>query len=193
MNTRHSLNFAVAALLASLAIAHAQPNFTQVTNTVISDDIGQWVGCVWGDFRNSGYQDLIVCDYSGGYNAYYQNNVGTFTKITQGNPVQDADYHIYGGPGDYDNDGFLDLFITAGAYAPDATHNRLYHNNGDGSFTSVSGGGVTNQLGHYGACAWGTTITMDFWIYSWLITGFRMTMAVKTNCSIITAMARLRR
>ena len=43
--------------------------------------------------------------------------------------------------GDYDNDGFVDLFITGPAAGP----NFLYHNNGDGSFTRVLSGSLANE------------------------------------------------
>ena len=155
MKTRTTLIVTTGVVLAFLVRGHAQTNFTQITNGAIVSDSGRFVGCAWGDFHNSGFQDLIVCNSIGGSNVYYRNNGdGTFTKIFQGDPVQDADYHIYAGAGDYDNDGNLDLFVTAGAYAPSAKHNRLYHNNGNGSFSNVSGGGVTNQLGHFGPGVW---------------------------------------
>jgi hypothetical protein len=56
--------------------------------------------------------------------------------------------------GDYDNDGNLDLLACAGASAPSARRNSLYHNNGDGTFSLVSGGDLTNQLGFFNAAAW---------------------------------------
>jgi hypothetical protein len=141
-------------LSAALTRADAQTTFTQVTNGSIVNDRGNWVGCVWGDFHNSGFLDLVAANYTPGTNAYYQNNGGTFLKVSQGDPVQDSDYHLGAFAADYDNDGNLDLFVTAGGFAS-ASHNRLYHNNGDGSFNRVSGGIVTNQLGYFGPAAWG--------------------------------------
>ena len=109
----------------------------------------------WGDFNNDGFLDLFVSNYGSRINVLYRNNGnGTFTKITQGDPVQDADYHTGAVCGDYDNDGYLDLLASAGVGAPTARRNSLYHNNGDGTFSRVSGGSVTNQLGFFNACAW---------------------------------------
>jgi len=156
------LNFLAVGLLLTAATAAAQPTFTQITNGPIATDPGQFVGCVWADFNNHGFLDLLVCNYginggaSPGTNVFYRNNGdGTFTKISQGDPVQDADWHIYAGAGDYDNDGFLDLIVSAGVGAPSARRNILYHNNGDGTFSRVSGGSVTNRLGFFGPALWG--------------------------------------
>src|SRR5215469_10706733 len=117
--------------LSMLASARAQlPTFTQITTGDIVNDRGNWVGCVWGDFHNSGFLDLVAANYTPGTNAYYQNNGGTFLKVSQGDPVQDSDYHIGAYAADYENDGNLDLFVTAGGFAA-ASRNRLYRNNGD--------------------------------------------------------------
>jgi hypothetical protein len=60
-------------LLTTLASSHAQTNFTKVTNGPIVTDLGNWAGCAWGDFRNTGFQDLVVANYSPGTNACHQN------------------------------------------------------------------------------------------------------------------------
>src|SRR5687768_1613449 len=58
----------------------------------------------------------------------------TFTKITVGDPVNEA-VEFYGCAWiDYDNDGSLDLFVTTRA----GTHNYLYRNIGQGSFAKVT-------------------------------------------------------
>ncbi|MBI1929660.1 CRTAC1 family protein [Candidatus Poribacteria bacterium] len=78
-------------------------------------------------------------------NALYRNNGdGTFTDVTFEAGVGDTGYGLGCCVGDYDNDGFLDLYITN--FGP----NVLYHNNGDGTFTDV-----TAQAG-VGDERWGT-------------------------------------
>ena len=132
-----------------------QTTFTQITNGDIVNDLGEFTRPVWGDFNNDGFLDLFVSNYGGRTNVFYLNNGnGTFTKITQGDPVQDADYHTGCAAGDYDNDGNLDLLVSAGVQAPTARRNILYHGSGYGTFTRASGGVVTNQLGYFDACAW---------------------------------------
>src|SRR6266566_3185966 len=89
----------------------AQTTFTKITEGDVVHDLGNFVGGAWGDFNNDGFLDLFVSHY-GGTNAFYRNNgTGTFTKITQGDPVQGADTHTVPSWGDYDNDGNLDLLV----------------------------------------------------------------------------------
>src|ERR1022692_496436 len=118
--------FALGVLLIALVHSHAQTSFTQVTTGDIVNDRGNWIFCAWGDFHNSGFMDLIAPNYTPGTNVFYQNNGGSFLKISQGDPVQDSDHHIGALAADYDNDGNLDLLVTVGGFAS-AAHNRLYH------------------------------------------------------------------
>jgi hypothetical protein len=72
---------------------------------------------------------------------YHQKPDGNFEDVTQKAGLQGAGYGMGVAIGDYDNDGFDDLYVTAFGL------NRLYHNRGDGTFTDVtpragvSGGG----------------------------------------------------
>ena len=140
--------------LTGLSQAYAQPLFTQITNGAIVSDLGQFAVPTWADFGNRGLLDLLIANY-GGPNVLYQNNGdGTFTNITVGTPVQYVPYQSGAPVADYDNDGFLDMAVIAGADAPTMQSNLLYHNNGDGTFASVSGGGLTNFLGFFRTGAW---------------------------------------
>lgn len=65
-------------------------------------------------------------------NRFYRNEGGTFTDITDEASVGDTGYGLGCCVGDYNNDGFADLYVTN--YGP----NVLYHNNGDGTFTDVT-------------------------------------------------------
>jgi hypothetical protein len=98
-------------------------------------------GVAWFDYDNDGYQDLyFVNGAAGAPNALYHNNHdGTFTDVTAkagvagiAGAAASKAYKTGVAVGDYDNDGFLDLYVTAfGA-------NLLYHNNGNGTFTDVT-------------------------------------------------------
>ena len=133
--------------------------FVRVTNGVIATDVGSGVGCAWADYDNDGHLDLFVSGGSGPSNGhparpnrlYHNNGDNTFTRITDGSIATDAGYS--GSPvwGDYDNDGFLDLFVPNVGGLP----NFLYHNNGNGTFTRSTNGPIATDIGQPWGAAWG--------------------------------------
>jgi hypothetical protein len=105
--------------------------FTKITFGSIVTDIGGFSGCAWGDYDNDGCLDLFVCNYGNSNLLYHNNGDGTFTRVTAGSPVNDAANSVGCAWGDYDNDGFLDLFVANGAYGDVSQTNFLYHNDGN--------------------------------------------------------------
>ena len=111
-------------------------------------------GCAFIEYDNDGWMDIFLLsgtrlegDPPGASNRLYHNNRdGTFTDVTER-----AGLHAIGWAsgvcvGDYDNDGFEDLFCTAFG------QNRLYRNNGDGTFTDVtSDAGLSKSQPRWGA------------------------------------------
>ena len=94
----------------------------------------------WADYDNDGYMDLYILD-CGANNEnylYHNNGDGTFTRIMNG-PGSGNEVTFGCAWGDYDNDGFLDLWV-ANSYG----HDFLYHNNGNGTFTSITTGPIVN-------------------------------------------------
>jgi hypothetical protein len=99
-------------------------------------------GCAFLDYDNDGWMDIFLVNSgpSDFYtpskplrNALYKNNRdGTFTDVTEKAGVGFGSFGMGCAVGDYDNDGFQDIFVTA--------YGRpiLYKNNGDGTFTDVS-------------------------------------------------------
>jgi enediyne biosynthesis protein E4 len=116
-------------------------------------------GVAWVDYDNDGFSDLYFLNGAPGTaNALYHNNRdGTFKDVSrQAGVAGDGAGKAYKtgvAVGDYDNNGFLDLYVTA--LGP----NILYRNNGDGTFTDVtSAAGVAG-----GPTEWSTsTGFLDF-------------------------------
>lgn len=129
--------------------------FARVTSGNIAGDVGSAVGCAWGDYSNDGFLDLFVANEAGENNALYRNDgAGGFTRITTDAVVNDAGNSTQCAWGDYDNDGWLDLFV-ANRIPYAGQNNLLYHNNGDGAFTKVLTGSLVNDPSRSFGCAWG--------------------------------------
>src|SRR5258708_38205958 len=98
-------------------------------------------GVAFIDYDNDGWPDIFLVngmDWPGHAQKhttpklYHNNHDGTFTDVTH-KPGPDVEMYGMGAAvGDYDNDGFDDLFVTA------LGQSRLFHNNGNGTFTDVT-------------------------------------------------------
>ena len=101
-------------------------------------------GVTWADYDNDGWPDLYIVNY--GANRLFRNEGGTgFVDVTLEAGVGDTGKGTSAAWGDYDGDGWLDMYLTNWSCFPEcdpvdfsAQQDRLYHNNGDGSFTDVS-------------------------------------------------------
>jgi hypothetical protein len=139
------------------------------------------MGAAVGDYNNDGHPDLLVTCLNGVV-LYRNNGDGTFTDVTKSSGLGgDAGWATGAAFGDYDGDGWADLFVAhyvefhldnLPAFGSHATckymgidvqcgprglkgvPDHLYHNNGDGTFRDVSKqAGVDDAEGRYGLTA----------------------------------------
>jgi hypothetical protein len=115
-------------------------------------------GCAFLDYDNDGWMDIYLvnsgpCDFYEPVqplrNALYHNNRdGSFSDVTQKAGVTGNAYGMGVAVGDYDGDGFPDLYVTQ------YPHSILYHNNGDGTFTDVTAKAGVSAPGWATSAVW---------------------------------------
>lgn len=136
-----------------LYINNGDGTFTANPNSGITDHTGPSIAATWGDFDNNGYLDVYIANTGASgaessVNFLFKNNGdGTFTRITEGAIVTDQGWSLGASWADYNNSGFIDLYV-ANFDGP----NFFYENNGDGTFTKITSGElVTDDEASYGA------------------------------------------
>lgn len=122
--------------------------FTRMTNGVIALKPGNSQGGSWCDYDNDGLIDLFVSRVNEPNLLYHNEGGGNFRAVTNGAIVNEAAVGQGTSWGDYDNDGYPDLFV-----ANPAAKNFLYHNNGDGTFAKITNNIVADDSGGTG-CGW---------------------------------------
>jgi hypothetical protein len=93
----------------------------------------------WGDYDNDGCSDLVIGRNNKTAMLFHNEGDGTFTDVSAASGIATATDNAAAIWADYDNDGWLDCYLTTnvsatGSGRPDA----LFHNNQDGTFTDVS-------------------------------------------------------
>ncbi len=139
--------------------------FTDVTAKAgLSGLDGVSVG-VFADYDNDGYKDLFVSRTFRHNQLFHNNGDGTFTDVTAKSGIGEDCCTTVASWGDYDNDGFVDLYvgryldprkdIPTTFYARNGEPNQLYHNNGDGTFTNVTEKAGVGEKGLCLGTVWG--------------------------------------
>ena len=157
--------------------------FSDVTEKAGLGHRGWCFGAAVGDYNNDGFDDLYITCLNGAF-LYKNNGNGTFSDVTAqagvGNPGRWGTSAAFG---DYDRDGNLDLYVanyvdldldhlpkfgsgpncqyrgipvSCGPRGLKGSRDRLYHNNGDGTFTDVTETMHIDPESHYGlGVIWG--------------------------------------
>lgn len=135
------------------------PPMSNVSAQAKLDDNRLSGGVIAQDFNNDGWLDLFVTSWSNDHQVYLY--------INKGDGSFSNDFEAWGLKGitgglnitstDYNNDGFIDVFIPRGGWLKKGPPNSLLRNNGDGSFTDV-----TKELGLFSEFPTQTAIWADF-------------------------------
>ena len=124
-------------------------------------------GCAFFDYDNDGWMDVFIAGGrllesipQGASNRLYHNNRdGTFTDVTEKAGLLDAGWAVGVCVGDYNNDGYEDLFVTYFG------QNKLYRNNGDGTFSDVTAhSGLVSPTTRFGSGCTFIDYNRDGWL-----------------------------
>ena len=139
---------------ANVLFSNVDGKFVDVSETAGLDDPRATVGACWFDYNQDGLLDLFLANQGTGKDALYRNEGGSFIDVAallgmEGGPRERADGGVDCTVGDYNNDGYFDLFV--------ATYgvNKLYRNNGDGGFVEVSSTAGISGNDHMVGASWG--------------------------------------
>jgi hypothetical protein len=113
----------------------------------IADSLGKGLGVAFADFDNDGWTDVFVANDSVQQSLYRNKGDSKFEDIAvMSGAAYDEDGKTFAGMGvdcgDYDNDGYMDVFITTLSNEKYA----LYRNNGDLSFTYATNTSAVGQI-----------------------------------------------
>lgn len=111
--------------------------FTDNTTNLFAQSTDAFRYVSWIDINNDGEIDLLATSFDEGSRLFMNDGDGTFTENTTSILVTDPANGSCVAWGDYNNDGYLDLFVG------NNDGNQFYKNNGDGTFSSVTASGLT--------------------------------------------------
>ena len=135
-------------------VLEVDPTWRRIASDPLVTDQGYyWSTGSWADVDGDGDLDLLVITDRPSHNPLYRNNGdGTFERILEPTlqSLKALDW-VYCW-GDYDNDGYPDLFIPEGMGA--SLKNVLCHNNGDGTFTRTTNNSIVLEGGRSSGGAW---------------------------------------
>lgn len=146
--------------------------FTEVTERVGIKTTGWTLDLGHADANNDGWEDLYVANDFGTDRFFVNNGNGTFTDKTETAIGFDTKKGMNADWGDFDNDGFLDVYVTNITDDYMREGNFLWHNNGNLTFTDVSretdtydtGWGWAGKFFDYDNDGWLDLYVMNGWV-----------------------------
>ncbi len=139
-------------------------NFSRVAASPFTTDYMRAWSAAWADYNNDGNVDLIVANLDGGILAqrlYRNNGNGSFTAVVDPGLRSDSQRATCPWWIDYDNDGFLDLFMAKGMYFDSGANDCLFRNNGDGTFKIMTAAEVGPMLNDQLRSGWCSSVDYD--------------------------------
>jgi tetratricopeptide (TPR) repeat protein len=117
----------------SLLRNNCNGTFTDVTDASgLGATVTSTQSAAWADIDNDGYLDLFIANENSPAQLFHNNGDGTFREIGEAAGIDRTAFSKGVAAADYDNDGFVDFYVTNQNGV-----NFLYHNKGDGTFTEV--------------------------------------------------------
>jgi enediyne biosynthesis protein E4 len=177
-------------LLATLYRNDGKGHFTDVTAASGLTARGWGMGTCVADYDNNGFEDVYLTTALGPNVLYHNNGNGTFTDVTRQAGVGDTRWSTGCAFGDYDRDGFVDLYVAnylafderkiarrgetpncrfmtvdvpCGPKGLVGEPDVLYHNNGHGGFTDVTQAAGIKDPGYYGFGVLFSDLDNDGW------------------------------
>lgn len=126
--------------------------YSRITDSPVASDGGSSANVSFVDIDNDGDLDLFITndEPAQGNFLYLNDGTGTFTSV-QDDPILETGGHNVGATwGDYDNDGDVDCFVARWSNQT----NKLYDNNGDGTFVSANRPPLTNAASYSETGSW---------------------------------------
>jgi Tfp pilus assembly protein PilF len=141
------------------------------------------------DYDNDGWPDVFIAngaslpglektDAGFGNRLFHNNRNGTFTDVTAKSGLAGAGYSMGVAAADYDNDGWVDLFVTG------VRSNTLYRNRGDGTFEDVTARAGVGGDGSWSVAAAWLDYDNDGWLDLFVVCYLAWDPAHEFNCGV---------
>jgi PKD repeat protein len=127
-----------------------ESNFKFIDNTPLAINQISLSGISWGDIDNDGLNDLYVANMAGNNILMKNKGNGIFERITNNQAAKDNGTYLQNSFVDYDNDGWLDIFVptvsSLSFVKSNGVRNILYHNDGTGNYVKAQTSGLMTDL-----------------------------------------------